>query len=127
MLQCLSNTDLLAEYFVLGHFKTDLVRHNKLHAKKYGTRGEVTEQLALLLKSLWSNQYSAEISCKFKQLVAKYGRQYEGSDQHDASEFLLWLLDKVHEDLNIAIKKKYKKSKVSVAIDLIDLPIPPHV
>lgn len=44
--------------------------------------------------------------------MAKYGAQYEGNDQHDAQEFLLWLLDKVHEDLNIASKEKYKKTKV---------------
>lgn len=112
VLQCLSNTDLLAEYFVLDHYKNDIVKHNKLNARKHGTRGEVTDQLASLLKSLWSNQHLPDISYKFKQLVAKYGSQYEGSNQHDAQEFLLWLLDKVHEDLNIATKKKYKKSKV---------------
>lgn len=26
--------------------------------------------------------------------------QYKGNAQHDAQEFLLWLLDRVHEDLN---------------------------
>lgn len=112
IIQCLCNTDLLAEYFVMNHYRIDLSRQNKLHARKYGTKGEVTQQLALLLKSLWSCQYSSEISSKFKILVAKYGSQYEGSDQHDAQEFLLWLLDKCHEDLNIANKKKYKKIKV---------------
>ncbi|RWS29211.1 ubiquitin carboxyl-terminal hydrolase 31-like protein [Leptotrombidium deliense] len=111
ILQCLSNTDLFAEYFVLNYYRNDLSRRNKLHAKKYGTKGEVTEQMAALLRSLWSNQYNSETSSKFKALVAKYGPQYEGSDQHDAQEFLLWLLDKIHEDLNIATKKKYKKFK----------------
>ncbi|KAI1293662.1 Ubiquitin carboxyl-terminal hydrolase 31 [Halotydeus destructor] len=113
VIQCLSNTDLLAEYFVMGHYKLDMLRHNKIHAKKYGTKGEVTNQLAVLLKSLWTNQYSSEISFKFKQLVSKHGAQYEGNDQHDAQEFLLWLLDKVHEDLNIAPKRKYKKFQPS--------------
>jgi ubiquitin carboxyl-terminal hydrolase 31 len=28
--------------------------------------------------------------------------------QHDAQEFLLWLLDRVHEDLNMATKRRYK-------------------
>ena len=113
IIQCLCNTDLLAEYFVMNHYRIDLMRHNKLHARKYGTKGELTEQLALLLKSLWSCMYSSEISNKFKTLMAKYNSQYEGSEQQDAQEFLLWLLDKCHEDLNIANKKKYKKIKVS--------------
>ena len=116
IIQCLCNTDLLAEYFVMNHYRIDLLRHNKLHARKYGTKGELTEQLALLLKSLWSCMYSSEISSKFKTLVAKYGSQYEGSEQHDAQEFLLWLLDKCHEDLNIANKKKYKKIKVRIVL-----------
>ena len=31
--------------------------------------------------------------------VSKYGTQFQGNAQHDALEFLLWLLDRVHEDL----------------------------
>lgn len=112
VIQCLGNNDNFAEYFVMDHYKMDFLRRNKVHSKKYGTRGEVTEQLAVLLKSLWSCHYYPNISNKFKNLVAKYGSQYEGNEQHDAQEFLLWLLDKVHEDLNTAPKQKYKKPKV---------------
>ncbi|KAF4521187.1 hypothetical protein B566_EDAN010649 [Ephemera danica] len=112
VLQCLSHTDILAEYFVLDQYKADLSRRNKLNSKKYGTKGEVTEQLATLLKSIWSCQYAPEISTQFKEVVDKYGSQYRGAHQHDAQEFLLWLLDKVHEDLNTATKKKYKAIKV---------------
>jgi ubiquitin carboxyl-terminal hydrolase 31 len=96
----------------------DLSRRNKLNSKKYGTKGEVTEQLALLLKSIWSCQYDPEISNQFKLVVDKYGSQYRGNNQHDAQEFLVWLLDKVHEDLNTATKKKYKIIKVSPASSL---------
>lgn len=113
VLQCLSHTDILAEYFVLDQYKIDLSRRNKLNSKKYGTKGEVTEQLALLLKAIWSCQYDPEISNKFKTIVDKYASQYRGNNQHDAQEFLLWLLDKVHEDLNTATKKKYKMIKNS--------------
>jgi len=114
ILQCLSYTDILAEYFVLDQYKSDLKRRKRLcaFAKSTGTgKGEVTEQLATLLKSLWSLQYDPEISDKFKSLVDKYGSQYKGGNQHDAQEFLLWLLDRVHEELNTATKKKYKRLK----------------
>ncbi|XP_015116575.1 ubiquitin carboxyl-terminal hydrolase 31 [Diachasma alloeum] len=113
VLQCLSHTDILAEYFVLDQYKVDLSRRNKLNSKKYGTKGEITEQLALLLKAIWSCQYDPEMSTAFKSVVDKYGSQYRGNLQHDAQEFLLWLLDKVHEDLNQATKKKYKIIKNS--------------
>lgn len=114
VLQCISHTDILAEYFVLDKYKVDLSKRNKLNSKKYGTKGEVTEQLALLLKALWACQYSPELSTSFKQIVERHGAQYKGTQQHDALEFLQWLLDKVHEDLNTASKKKYKSIKVSV-------------
>lgn len=116
VLQCLSHTDKLAEYFVLDRYKSDLMRKNKLSSKKYGTKGEITEQLATLLKAIWSCQYDPEMSTSFKSVVDKYGSQYRGNLQHDAQEFLLWLLDKVHEDLNQARDKKYRNIKVSVVV-----------
>lgn len=118
VLQCLSHTDRLAEYFVLDQYKADLSRRNKINSKKHGTKGEVTQHLALLLKSIWSCQYDPEISNKFKLIVDKYGSQFRGNNQHDAQEFLLWLLDKVHEDLNTATKKKYKAIKVSLMVNI---------
>ncbi|KAJ0060210.1 hypothetical protein NL108_004061, partial [Boleophthalmus pectinirostris] len=33
-------------------------------------------------------------------VVSKSALQFRGNSQHDAQEFLLWLLDRVHEDLN---------------------------
>ena len=129
ILQCLSYTDILAEYFVLDVYKGDLKRKKKLQASltalyKRGTnggtgnngasdfcgRGEVTEQLATLLKSLWSLQYDPEISIRFKSLVEKHASQYKGGSQHDAQEFLLWLLDRVHEDLNVASRRRHRKA-----------------
>lgn len=118
VLQCISHTDILAEYFVLDKYKVDLSKRNKLNSKKYGTKGEVTEQLALLLKALWACQYSPELSTSFKQVVERHGTQYKGTQQHDALEFLQWLLDKVHEDLNTASKKKYKSIKVYIIFKL---------
>ncbi|KAI4456321.1 ubiquitin carboxyl-terminal hydrolase [Holotrichia oblita] len=113
VLQCISHTDVLAEYFVLDKYKVDMSRRNKLNSKKFGTKGEVTEQLALLLKALWACQYTPDFSTSFKQIVERHGPQYKGTQQHDALEFLQWLLDKVHEDLNMASKRKYKSIKTS--------------
>ncbi|XP_062553062.1 ubiquitin carboxyl-terminal hydrolase 31 isoform X2 [Armigeres subalbatus] len=111
VLQCLSHTDILAEYFVLDQYKADLKRRNKINAKKFGTKGELTEQLALVLKSLWTCKDAPEYSSSFKAVVDRYGSQFRSSTQHDAQEFLFWLLDKVHEDLNTATKRKYKAIK----------------
>ncbi|KAF7237465.1 Ubiquitin carboxyl-terminal hydrolase 31, partial [Varanus komodoensis] len=39
-----------------------------------------------------------------QSIVSKNATQYRGSSQHDAQEFLLWLLDRVHEDLHNSMK-----------------------
>ncbi|KAK5856772.1 hypothetical protein PBY51_008343 [Eleginops maclovinus] len=106
VVQCLSNTDLLAEYLGLQRYKVDLgsVRINGL-LRCEETRldkGEVTEQLAALVRALWTLEYSPQLSVDFKTIVSKYGSQFRGNSQHDALEFLLWLLDRVHEDVNMA-------------------------
>ncbi|XP_039703278.1 ubiquitin carboxyl-terminal hydrolase 43 isoform X1 [Pteropus medius] len=87
VVQCLSNTDLLAEFLALGRYRAA------------PGRAEVTEQLAALVRALWTREYTPQLSAEFKNAVSKYGSQFRGNSQHDALEFLLWLLDRVHEDL----------------------------
>ncbi|XP_029949838.1 ubiquitin carboxyl-terminal hydrolase 43a [Salarias fasciatus] len=104
VVQCLSNTDLLAEYLGLEQYKSDGC-HRRLNGEVRGgephaARGEVTEQLASLVRGLWTLEYTPQLSVEFKSIVAKYGSQFRGNSQHDALEFLLWLLDRVHEDAN---------------------------
>ncbi|MXQ89405.1 hypothetical protein E5288_WYG000764 [Bos mutus] len=87
VVQCLSNTDLLAEFLALRRYRAE------------PGRAEVTEQLAALVRALWTREYTPQLSAEFKNAVSKYGAQFQGNAQHDALEFLLWLLDRVHEDL----------------------------
>ncbi|KAM5152589.1 ubiquitin carboxyl-terminal hydrolase 31 [Mantella aurantiaca] len=102
VLQCLSNTDLFAEFLGLEQYKEG----SPLPSPGGLDRGEVTEQLAKLLRSLWTLEYTPQHSRDFKTIVSRNALQYRGTSQHDAQEFLLWLLDRVHEDLNAAGKNK---------------------
>ncbi|XP_059204675.1 ubiquitin carboxyl-terminal hydrolase 31 [Centropristis striata] len=107
ILQCLSNTELFAEYLVLEHHKGEELDEDKpktngvlLQKKGCLAKGEVTEQLSGLVRALWTFEYTPQHSRDFKNAVSKNATQFKGNAQHDAQEFLLWLLDRVHEDIN---------------------------
>ncbi|KAM9837960.1 ubiquitin carboxyl-terminal hydrolase 31-like [Aulostomus maculatus] len=112
ILQCLSNTELFAEYLALEQFRgtetssgSDKAKSNGVLVQKKASQqqqeaGEVTEQLSGLVRALWTFEYTPQHSRDFKNVVSKSALQFRGNSQHDAQEFLLWLLDRVHEDLN---------------------------
>ncbi|KAM4715674.1 ubiquitin carboxyl-terminal hydrolase 31-like [Anableps anableps] len=118
ILQCLSNTELFAEYLALEQFRGgEASSGSGEKAKPNGgppvqkkgssqqqqqeqEAGEVTEQLSGLVRALWTFEYTPQHSRDFKNVVSKSALQFRGNSQHDAQEFLLWLLDRVHEDLN---------------------------
>ncbi|XP_078427007.1 ubiquitin carboxyl-terminal hydrolase 43a [Cetorhinus maximus] len=115
VVQCLSNTELFAEYLGLEQYRSELKQlraNGTLRGKEPPSqrRAEVTEQLAALVRALWTLQYTPQLSVQFKNIVAKYGSQFRGNSQHDALEFLLWLLNRIHEDLNCSPNKKSKPS-----------------
>lgn len=118
VLQCLSNTDLFAEYFVADFYRIDRKKHRKInHSCSGGSRGEVSESLALLLKALWGSASNvSEAANKFKATVCRSATQYQGASQHDALEFLLWLLDAAHEELNLSSRKQEASQRVSHAL-----------
>uniref|UniRef100_A0A8C4VB71 ubiquitinyl hydrolase 1 n=1 Tax=Falco tinnunculus TaxID=100819 RepID=A0A8C4VB71_FALTI len=90
VVQCLSNTAPLAEFLALGRYRAR------------GARAEVTHRLAALVRALWTRDYTPQLSAEFKNIVSKHSSQFRGNAQHDALEFLLWLLDRMHEDLGAA-------------------------
>lgn len=47
----------------------------------------------------WLGQHRYPL-VSLQSVVSKNAVQFKGNAQHDAQEFLLWLLDRVHEDLN---------------------------
>ncbi|XP_066546365.1 ubiquitin carboxyl-terminal hydrolase 31 isoform X2 [Amia ocellicauda] len=114
VLQCLSNTELFAEYLALEQYRgadgEEPPKANGVLLQRRGPqdRGEVTEQLSGLVRALWTFEYTPQHSRDFKNVVSKNALQYRGNAQHDAQEFLLWLLDRVHEDLNNIVNPKIR-------------------
>ncbi|KAJ3063307.1 ubiquitin-specific protease doa4, partial [Podochytrium sp. JEL0797] len=104
-LQCLSGTAPLARYFNSGNYRKSINRSNPM-----GTKGVMAEEFSHIIKSMWSGQESIVNPSQFKERVGENAEQFKGTDQHDSQEFLGFLLDAVHEDLNIA-RTGAKKAK----------------
>ena len=101
-LQCLSNCEYLTKYFLCGYYKKEI---NKV--SKYSCNGEIAESYAELLDQLWRRTKSEIKPFPFFRTFATHVRSFANFSQHDSHEFLIYLLEKLHEDLNRNQEKKY--------------------
>ncbi|XP_041080722.1 ubiquitin carboxyl-terminal hydrolase 19-like isoform X5 [Polyodon spathula] len=105
VIQSLSNTRELRDYFHDQAFKTELNCSNPL-----GTGGRLANGFARLLRTLWKGTYDAFQPSNLKAIVASKASQFTGNAQHDAQEFMAFLLDGLHEDLNRIQNKPYTET-----------------
>ncbi|XP_055607561.1 ubiquitin carboxyl-terminal hydrolase 8 isoform X2 [Uranotaenia lowii] len=92
ILQCLSNTSMLREYFLKEMFRQHLNRSNK-------TQGRICEEVAAVIEALWTGQYKCIASKNLRYVVGQYEGQFGGIEQQDSHEFLTILMDWLHSDL----------------------------
>jgi len=71
--------------------------------------GAIAETFGSLLSRIWSSAAgpSSYAPREFKQQLQKFAPQFSGYQQHDSQEFIAFLLDGLHEDLNRVLKKPY--------------------
>eukprot|EP01063_Lacrimia_lanifica_P005057 TRINITY_DN1287_c0_g1_i1.p1 TRINITY_DN1287_c0_g1~~TRINITY_DN1287_c0_g1_i1.p1 ORF type:complete len:762 (+),score=198.35 TRINITY_DN1287_c0_g1_i1:83-2368(+) len=110
-LQCLSHTALLHTYFAGDHYVHDVALGNF-----NGKDGAVATAFSQLLKHLWCGEYRAFAPREFKQNVSGFF-EFAMHQQHDAQEFLLFLLDGLHEDVNKASGGKPDAAKAAPAAE----------
>jgi len=101
-LQCLSHVNELTYYFLDNHFIKDLNSYNRL-----GTGGKLAAAYAELMKELWHGTDNYVSPWDIKKIIAEKASQFSGYNQQDAAEFLSYLVDGLHEDLNKVIQKPY--------------------
>ena len=95
IIQSLSFNFVLTNYFLSGEFFKYINKKNK-----FGSGGDIANEWFYLNLLLWSQQYSYIVPIPFKSTVGKLQQAYLGTQQQDAHEFLIFLLDSLHEDLN---------------------------
>ena len=101
-LQCLSNCEYLTKYFLCGYYKKEINKESK-----YSCNGEIAQSYAELLNQLWRTTKSDIKPFPFFRTFATHVRSFANFSQHDSHEFLIYLLEKLHEDLNRNQEKKY--------------------
>ncbi|GAA5871076.1 hypothetical protein JCM3774_005104 [Rhodotorula dairenensis] len=99
-IQCLSAAVPFARYFTGGAYRKDINVVNPL-----GTKGALANAVAELIRMLWAQQYHFLSPVTFREAICRVAPQFRGSEQHDAQEFLGFLLDGLHEDCNYVVHK----------------------
>jgi ubiquitin C-terminal hydrolase len=71
-----------------------------------GHRGAVADAYGQLINAMWSASAEQQLSPEeFKAVISRVMPQFQGYAQHDVQEFLAFLLDAVHEDLNRVVQR----------------------
>lgn len=93
ILQCLSNTQNLRDYCLHNSHRRDL--NNSC------TNTALMEEFAKLIQTIWTSTSSEAVSpSEFKTQIQRYAPRFVGYNQQDAQEFLRFLLDGLHNEVN---------------------------
>ncbi|SSD60895.1 uncharacterized protein SCODWIG_02656 [Saccharomycodes ludwigii] len=123
-LQCLAHIPELKDYFLYDVFLQELNVDNPL-----GYKGAIANSFAGLIKSLFKETIKIdndEINSSFaprnfKTTIGYCNSMFKGYLQQDSQEFINFLLDGLHEDLNRVIKKPYvEKSELPPGTNVND-------
>lgn len=102
-LQCLVHIPELTQYFLFNSYCNEINENNPL-----GMDGRVARAFGDLIHHLFDKKPSHSsfyTPRDFKQVIGHYNSMFSGYHQQDSQEFLAFLLDGLHEDLNRIIKK----------------------
>jgi len=102
MLQCISHTPQLTGFFLNGGWRDDVNKSNPL-----GMQGKLATVYADFLKDVWGGNHTVVAPTTLKRTVGTFNPTFAGYAQQDSQEFMSFLLDGLHEDLNRNHEKPY--------------------
>jgi hypothetical protein len=72
---------------------------------------KVTKIFIQIFQTLWNNSSNttSKILYDFKSIIANLNKQYSGNEQNDAQEFLLFLINTIHDELNLSQIRKSRQ------------------
>ncbi|XP_053126085.1 ubiquitin carboxyl-terminal hydrolase 2 isoform X3 [Hemicordylus capensis] len=94
ILQCLSNTKELRDYCLQSQYVRDLNDNSRMQMN-------LMAEFAKLIQLLWTSSPNESVSpSDFKTQIQRYAPRFVGYNQQDAQEFLRFLLDGLHSEVN---------------------------
>ncbi|PAV75367.1 hypothetical protein WR25_14848 [Diploscapter pachys] len=107
---CFMNATLQALFHTPGFrdiFTRDVFLNKINEYNSFSTKGVISSVFSALMDIAWGGQLVAFKPDRFLQLFAnQVNKTLADGHQHDASEFHLFLLDSLHEDMNRVISRK---------------------
>lgn len=105
-LQCLMHIPELNSYFLYHYYEKELNKDNPL-----GNGGKVAIAFGNLIGNMFDNRYAGNQPSfsprDFKYTIGHFNSLFADYHQQDSQEFIAYLLDGLHEDLNRVLKKPY--------------------
>lgn len=94
-IQCLSATVMLSKFFIDNRFRYYVQKNWK------GSQGVMPGLFANLIRSLWKNDVEVIMPTSFRNFCGRLNQEWAIDRQQDAKEFFDFVVDCLHEDLNI--------------------------
>ena len=101
-LQCLSNTTELARYFIFKYHLGEINRDNPL-----GMGGRLAKAYSSLMHDMYRGTQGSTAPWDLKKTLGSKVNRFAGYDQQDSAEFVGFIVELLHEDLNRVKKKPY--------------------
>ena len=107
VLQCLAHTELFVNYMLENEFigateETESIKGKEKESEGNGNLSkECLKEMKDVLTLLHSEKHSVVFLSRFKAFVGKWNKRFRGYRQHDAEEFLSFILDRMAEEANL--------------------------
>ena len=107
-IQCLNSCWELTNFFLKKNFENKINKDNPL-----GYKGILCKAYSNLIHHLWYGVGNVYNPTSFFLIIGNINETFSGKNQQDAQEFLNFLIDGLHEDLNLVLDKpKIQEEKI---------------
>lgn len=112
-LQCLCHLEPLISYFLQNKHEEEIAE-----GKSRGTNGRIARCFASLMQQLWLKEQRVHPPSEMhRALKSTAPHLFQGYQQQDVQEFLAYMIDGLHEDLNLALPRQEMRLRPEPSIE----------